>query len=48
MAWLATQTRKTVTEPMRAAGRTVAAILARVWADVETSFDRFEGLAEGL
>jgi transposase len=45
VAWLATQCSKTaVTELMRIAWRTVGAILARVWADVEARHDRFAGL----
>lgn len=47
VAWLATQTSKSaVTELMRVAWRTVGAIVARVWADIETTFDPFEGLAK--
>ena len=47
MAWLATQTsKKAVTELMRVAWRTVGAIVARVWAEVEKSFDRFAGLTK--
>jgi transposase len=45
VAWLATQTSKTaVTQLMRIAWRTVGAIVARVWADVDAVVDRFEGL----
>ena len=45
VAWLATQCSKTaVTELMRIAWRTVGAIIARVWADVEAVHDRFAGL----
>ena len=45
VAWLATQCSKTaVTELMRIAWRTVGAIIARVWADVEKLHDRFAGL----
>ena len=45
VAWLATQCSKTaVTELMRIAWRTVGAIIARVWADVEALHDRFAGL----
>ncbi len=45
VAWLATRTSKSaVTELMRVAWRTVGAIIARVWADVELTFDRFAGL----
>ena len=45
VAWLATQTSKSaVTELMRIAWRTVGAIIARVWADVEKAHDRFVGL----
>jgi transposase len=45
VAWLATQCSKTaVVELMRVAWRTVGAIIARVWADVETTHDRFAGL----
>ena len=45
VAWLATQCSKTaITELMRIAWRTVGAILARVWADVEAVNDRFAGL----
>ena len=45
VAWLATQCSKTaITELMRIAWRTVGAILARVWADVEAVHDRFADL----
>jgi transposase len=45
VAWLAVQTSKTaVTELMRIAWRTVGAIIARVWADVEAQGDRLDGL----
>ncbi len=45
VAWLATQCSKTaVTELMRIAWRTVGAIIARVWADVQALQDRFAGL----
>jgi transposase len=45
VAWLATQCSKTaITELMRVAWRTVGAILARVWADVDARHDRFAGL----
>ena len=45
VAWLATQCSKTaVTELMRIAWRTVGAIIARVWADVEKVHDRLAGL----
>lgn len=45
VAWLATQASKSmVTELMRIAWRTVGAIIARVWADVEAQHDRFAGL----
>lgn len=45
VAWLATQASKsTVTELMRVAWRTVGSIIARVWADVEATCDRFDGL----
>lgn len=45
VAWLAVQCSKTaVTELMRIAWRTVGAIVARVWADVERLHDRFAGL----
>jgi transposase len=47
VAWLAIQTSKSaVTELMRVAWRTVGAVVARVWADVEKTFDPFEGLAK--
>jgi transposase len=46
VAWLATQCSKSaITELMRIAWRTVGAIIARVWADVEAVHDRFAGLA---
>lgn len=45
VAWLATQCSKSaVTALMRIAWRTVGAIIARVWADVEAVHDRFVGL----
>jgi transposase len=45
VAWLVTQCSKTaVTELMRIAWRTVGAIIARVWADVEKLGDRLHGL----
>ena len=45
VAWLATRTSKSaVVELMRVAWRTVGAIIARVWADVEALVDPFEGL----
>lgn len=45
VAWLATRASKsTVVELMRIAWRTVGAIIARVWADVEAQHDRFAGL----
>ncbi|HET7070242.1 MAG TPA: ISL3 family transposase [Nocardioides sp.] len=45
VAWLATQASKTTaTKLMRIAWRTVGAIISRVWADIETQHDRFEGL----
>jgi transposase len=45
VAWLAVQCSKTaVTELMRVAWRTVGAIVARVWADVERLHDRFANL----
>ena len=45
VAWLVTQCSKTaVTELMRIAWRTVGAIIARVWADVEKLGDRLDGL----
>ena len=46
VAWLVTQCSKTaVTALMRIAWRTVGAIIARVWADVETALgDRLDGL----
>jgi transposase len=46
VAWLVTQCSKTaVTQLMRIAWRTVGAIIARVWADVEKFGDRLDGLA---
>jgi len=45
VAWLATHTTKsTVSKLMRIAWRTVGAIIARVWSDVEATTDRFAGL----
>jgi len=45
VAWLATRTSKSaVVELMRVAWRTVGAIIARVWADVEAMVDPFDGL----
>jgi len=45
VAWLAVQCSKTaVCEFMRIAWRTVGAIVARVWTDVEKVHDRFAGL----
>lgn len=45
VAWLATQASKsTVVEFMRIAWRTVGSIIARVWADVDATGDRFDGL----
>jgi len=45
VAWLATQAPKTaVTELMRVAWRTVGAIIARVWDDIDSTVDRFDGL----
>jgi transposase len=45
VAWLVTQCSKTaVTQLMRIAWRTVCAIIARVWADVEALGDRLDGL----
>jgi transposase len=45
VAWLATQCSKSaVTALMRIAWRTVGAIMARVWADVEAAHDRFANL----
>ena len=45
VAWLVTQCSKcAVTELMRIAWRTVGAIVARVWADVEVVGDRLDGL----
>ena len=46
VAWLATQTSKhAVTELMRIAWRTVGAMIARVWAEVEAVVDLMSGLA---
>jgi transposase len=46
VAWLATQCSKSaVTELMRIAWRTVGAIITRVWADVESVYDRFADLS---
>ncbi len=45
VAWLATQSSKsTVTALMRIAWRTVGSIIARVWADVDATCDRLDGL----
>jgi transposase len=45
VAWLATQCSKTaVTRLMRVSWRTVGAIVARVWADVDSLVDRLAGL----
>ncbi|MDT2007912.1 ISL3 family transposase [Rhodococcus opacus] len=45
IAWLATHCSKSaVCELMQVAWRTVGAIVDRVWADTELSFDRFAGL----
>ena len=45
VAWLATQCSKTaVTALMRIAWRTVGAIVARVWADIDALGDRLDGL----
>ena len=45
VAWLVTRCSKTaVTQLMRIAWRTVGAIIARVWADVEALGDRLDGL----
>ena len=45
VAWLVTQCSKTaVTQLMRIAWRTVGAIIARVWADVDALGDRLDGL----
>lgn len=45
VAWLATQASKTTaTHLMRVAWRTVGAIITRVWADIDASHDRFDGL----
>ena len=45
VAWLATQSSKaTVTQLMRVAWRTVGSIISRVWADVDASCDRMDGL----
>lgn len=46
VAWLATQASKTtVTQLLRVGWRTVGSIIARVWADIEQTQDRFAGLA---
>jgi hypothetical protein len=46
VAWLVTQCSKTaVTQLLRIAWRTVGAVIARVWADVEALGDRLEGLS---
>lgn len=45
VAWLVTQCSKTaVTQLMRIAWRTVGAIIARVWVDIEALGDRLDGL----
>jgi transposase len=45
VAWLATQTSKSAaTQLMRVAWRTVGAIIARVWSDIDTDHDRLAGL----
>jgi transposase len=45
VAWLATQTsRSAATKLMRVAWRTVGAIIARVWADIDAGVDRLAGL----
>lgn len=45
VAWLATQTSKSAaTQLMRIAWRTVGAIIARVWADIDAGHDRLAGL----
>jgi len=45
VAWLVTQCSKSaVTQLMRIAWRTVGAIIARVWADIEALGDRLDGL----
>lgn len=45
VAWLATATSKAATTAlMRVAWRTVGAIVARVWADIDASVDRLDGL----
>ena len=45
VAWLATQTSKyAVTELMRVAWRTVGAVIARVWAEIEGRVDLLAGL----
>jgi transposase len=45
VTWLVTQCSKTaVTQLMRIAWRTVGAVIARVWADVEALGDRLDGL----
>lgn len=47
VAWLATQTSKhAVTELMRVAWRTVGAVIARVWAEVEAGTDVLSGLSK--
>lgn len=46
VAWLATRASKTtVTQLLRVGWRTVGSIIARVWADIEKTQDRFAGLA---
>jgi transposase len=46
VAWLVTQCSKTaVTDLMRIAWRTVGAIIARVWADIDALGDRLDGLS---
>ncbi len=46
VAWLATRMSKSaVVELMRVAWRTVGAIMARVWADIETLVDPLDGLS---
>ncbi len=45
VAWLATQCSKTaITQLMRIAWRTVGAIIARVWADIDALVDRLAGV----
>src|SRR6478735_7315050 len=45
VAWLATQcSKRAITELMRIAWRTVAAIITRVWADTAAGVDAFAGL----